>query len=194
VIGSRVEIGSLARSQTEELLTNLGVDCEPDMLRALHKWTDGNPHLLKLAASWLKNSSSESVAESIRSLRDQVEVQGFLLKHLTHVIDPDDRDILKAASIFRDRFSDDALAYVVERSRGSVVDSSLRLVRSYAATRNREGDSAFFHASVKDFVYSRIDRGRKIELHTRAAEWFEQEGDGKEARYHRRRAAELLAK
>lgn len=189
VLGKAIEVGRLARAQAQDLVSKLGVDCTPEMLRALHSWTDGNPHLLKLAASWLKNEGPDTVAAGINSFKDQAEVQSFLLSHLTTLIDPDDRDILKAASIFRDRFNDDALAYVAQRTRGSVIDSSLRLVRCYAATRNREGDSAFFHASVKDFVYSRIEPERKAEFHNRAAEWFEKEGFDKEATYHRRKAA-----
>lgn len=189
-LGKAIEISSLAKTQAQELLSKLGVDCSPEMLKALHTWTDGNPNLLKLAASWLKNEEPEVIAEGIASFKDQAEVQSFLLSHLTTLIDPDDRDILKAASIFRDRFNDDALAYVVQRTRGSVIDSSLRLVRCYAATRNREGDSAFFHNSVKEFVYSRIDPRSRAEMHTRAAEWFERQANEREAAYHRRRGSE----
>lgn len=186
--GTSVEIGPLARIQTAELLVKLGVTCSEDMVRALHSWTAGNPHMLKLAASWLKSATPEQVAEGVASLRDQAEVQDFLLSQITNLIDPDDRKILKGASIFRSQFSDDALAFVTGRTRGAVLDSSMRLVRSYIATRNRTGDSAFFHNSVRDFVYDRIDPVLRAELHTRASEWFTRAGNTREAGYHRKRA------
>jgi hypothetical protein len=187
VHGTGVEIGPLARLQAAELLAHLGVACSDKMLRSLHSWTNGNPHMLKLAASWLRKANPEQVEEGVASLRDQAEIQDFLLSQVTNVIDPDDIEILKGASIFRSQFSDDALAFVTDKTRGAVVDSSIRLIRAYIATRNRDGDSAFFHNSVRDFVYERLDMESRCRLHGRAAEWFEKEDHAREAAWHRSR-------
>lgn len=186
--GDAVEVKPFGRGEASEFISRLGVECDEPTMRALHRWTDGNPHMLRLAASWMRSASPEEIAQGTSSLKDQPDVQGFLLGHLTNLIDADDRQVLIGASVFRDRFSDEALAHVIQRATGSIIDASLRLVRSYVATRNRDGDSAFFHHTVREFVYSRIEPDRRRELHRRAAQWFEMNGDEREARYHRSRA------
>jgi ATP/maltotriose-dependent transcriptional regulator MalT len=183
-----VEIAPFSRSESTELMIRLKVSCSAQMARRLHAWTGGNPHLLKLAASWLKTATDEEVARGFSSLKDQVDVQTFLLSNVTDLLDTDDRALLEAASVFRDRFSDDALGFVAQRTRGTVIDAGIRLVRAYVATRSLDGEGAFFHASVRDYVYERLDADRRTHLHGRAALWYERSGDDREADYHRRRA------
>lgn len=173
------------RAETRALLTQLHVDASIQMAETIHEWTGGIPHLIKLAASWLKTASPEEVGDVTASLNGLAEVQAFLLESITELIDPDDRAILEAASVFRDRFADDALAYVASRSRGEVQDASIRLVRLYIATRSRDGDCSFFHTSVRDYVYDRLDPERRATLHRRAAQWYERQGNGGEVAYHR---------
>lgn len=183
-----VEIAPFSRTESAELLTRLKVSCTPQLARRLHTWTGGNPHLLKLAASWLKSATDEEVARGFSSLTDQLEVQTFLLSNVTELLDSDDRALLEAASIFRDRFSDEALGFVAQRTRGAVIDAGIRLVRAYVATRSLDGEGAFFHASVRDYVYERLDPERRTLLHARASLWYERAADEREADYHRRRA------
>lgn len=183
-----VEVGPFVESQTTEFLSKLSVSCSPQTVKAIHRWTNGNPHMLKLAASWLKSATPDQVAEGVESLRDHRDIQDFLLGQLTNIIDPDDREILKGASIFRSQFSDDALAFVTGRTRGAVMDSSMRLVRSYIATRNRDGDSAFFHGSVRGYVYDRIPPEQRRALHERASQWYQLEGNSREVKHHSRLA------
>jgi ATP/maltotriose-dependent transcriptional regulator MalT len=150
----------------------------------LHAWTGGNSHLVKLAASWLKTATTEEIGRGVASLTEQDEVQTFLLSYITQLLGPDDRAILEAASIFRDRFSDEALAFVSGRTRGEIVDASLRLARLYVATRSKEGDTAFFHTSVRDYIYARIRPELRSELHERAAVWYRRGQREEEADYH----------
>lgn len=186
--GDPFEVPSFSRLETAELLTQLGVDCQPAMAKTLHSWTGGNAHLIKLAASWLKTATQEEIARGVASLNEQEEVHTFLLSYITQLLSPDDRDILEVASIFRDRFSDEALAFVSGRTRGEIVDTSLRLARVYVATRSREGDTAFFHNSVRDYVYARIEPLRRSDLHERAAAWYRRAERPEEAEYHEKLA------
>ena len=188
MLGTALELGPLSRAQAEELMLKSGVTCEPDMLKALHRWTGGNPHMLKLAAAWMRNATPEQVMQNLDAFQDEVSVREFLLRQITSLIDQDDLAVLKGASVFRGRFNDRALAHVVDRTHGAVLDSSFRLVRCYLATRDREGNSAIFHRTVRDFVYSRLDSGEKRRLHARAADWFERQGNPRETTYHRGRA------
>lgn len=183
-----VEIAPLSRAETTALLERLGATRDARTARRLHTWTGGNPHLLKLAASWIKTASDEDVARGFASLEERADVQTFLLSNVTEILDSDDRALLAAASIFRDRFSDDALAYVAQRTRGAVLDAGLRLARAYVATRRIDGEGAFFHASVRDYVYARLDPATRARLHERAARWYERVGDAGEAAHHRAQA------
>lgn len=183
-VGTSIEIAPFTRAETKEFLGRLKVECSPQMARTIHQWTEGNTHLIKLAASWLKTASSDDVSKGVASLNDWTEVQDFLLNYVTDLLDSDDRALLEAASIFRERFSDDALAYVAERTRGAVMDASLRLVRSYVATRSLEGDSALFHGTVRDYIYARLEPEKKSELHERAATWYRRNRDLGEADHH----------
>src|SRR5205823_5863746 len=106
------------------------------------------------------------------------------LDSITELISSDDRAILEAASIFRDRFTDHALAFVSERPRGAVEDAGRRLVRSYVVTRSRHGDVAFLHVTVRDYIRSRLSPKRASRLHRRAGLWYKQKSNDDEARYH----------
>lgn len=183
-----IEVPPFRLDQTERLLAHVGMRRPRETMAKIHAWTGGNPHLVKLSASWLKTATPQEIARGVESLMDQEDVQAFLLSNITELLDSDDRGILEAASIFRGRFSDDALAYVARQTRGAVQDASHRLVRSYVATRSRQGVSAFFHGSVRDYVYERLDGDARAALHLRAAAWFHRLGDEEETTYHRNRA------
>ncbi|MDQ3982500.1 MAG: hypothetical protein M3271_07465 [Actinomycetota bacterium] len=180
-----IEIPPFRLDQTERLLSQAGVRRPRETTAKIHSWTGGNPHLVKLSASWLKAATPQEIGRGLDGLIDQEEVQAFLLSNVTELLDGDDRGILEAASIFRGRFSDDALAYVARQTRGAVQDASHRLVRAYVATRSRQGVSAFFHTSVRDYVYERLDSEARAALHLRAAAWFHRLGDEDEKNYHR---------
>lgn len=182
-----IEVPPFHLEQTERLLLLAGTRRPRETIAKIHAWTGGNPHLVKLSASWLKTATPAEIARGVEALIDQEEVQTFLLSNITDLLDSDDKSILEAASIFRGRFSDDALAYVARQTRGAVQDASHRLVRSYVATRSRQGVSAFFHGSVRDYVYERLDSDVRAALHLRAAAWFHRIGDDEETGYHRGR-------
>ncbi|HEX2295120.1 MAG TPA: hypothetical protein VHN37_07410 [Actinomycetota bacterium] len=182
-----IEVPPFDLEQTERLLLHTGTRRPRETIAKIHAWTGGNPHLVKLSASWLKTATPSEIARGVEALKDQEDVQAFLLSNITELLDSDDRGILEAASIFRGRFSDDALAYVARQTRGAVQDASHRLVRSYVATRSRQGVSAFFHGTVRDYVYDRLDAEVRAGLHLRAAAWFHRIGDDEETAYHRER-------
>lgn len=188
--GTWIQIPSFSRIETNALLGQLSIDATPQMANTIHSWTEGIPHLVKLAAAWLKTATDDEIAHGTDTFNDREEVQAFLLDSITELMGPEDRIILNAASVFRDRFTDEALAFVAERTRGEVQDTSSRLVRAYVATRSRGGDVAFFHGSVRAYVYARLDRAARVALHERAAEWYRRKGEAEGARYHRQLAEE----
>ncbi len=180
----------LSRSEIREFLALLSVTATPQLADTLHRWTGGIPHLIKLAAAWLKSATAQEVERGIDSFTGLDEVQEFLLDSVTELMGAQDRVILGAASVFRDRFNDKALSFVAERTMGEVRDTSARLIRAYVATRGRSGDVAFFHNSVRDFVYTRLDADSRRVFHLRAGEWYRRAGATKESTWHERRGTD----
>lgn len=183
-----LHVPPLSETETAALLTQLRIDADDELATTVHRWTGGLPQLITFAATWLKTATKAEIARGTAALVELDAVQEFLLDSITELIDPDDRHILRAAAIFRDRFTDDALAYVAERSRGQVLDTSRRLVRYYLATRSHDGQIAFFHASVRDYVHARLAPTDQAEFHRRAAIWYARNSDPDEAEHHRRQA------
>lgn len=187
-IGASYEVTPLTPEETQSFLSLLGIEVDEEMAEKIHTWTSGICNLVKLAASWLKTATPEEVAHGTQSLGDLEEVQSFLLTSITDLIGLDDRAILHAASVFRDRFTDDALAFVAQRTRGEVQDATVRFVRAYIASRGRAGDVAFFNVSVRNYAYDRLPLTERAALHARAALWYERQGDLAEAMWHRKQA------
>jgi hypothetical protein len=187
------DVPVFSRAETKALLAHLGLDAAKPTVDALHSWTNGVPQLVNLAAAWLKTATPDEVAAGLTEFTSRAQVQAFLLGTITELLDADDRAILDAASIFRAKFSDDAVAAVARVSRGAVLDAALRLVRGHVATRSRGGDTAFFHASVREYVYDRLSPEQRATLHARAAGWFESHRQAEEAEYHDAAAAAARA-
>lgn len=180
-----VEVPGLTLEQAETFLSRLRIREPLDVVAKVHLSTGGNPQLVKLAARWISGSRAEDATLKLRELGDQAHVQDFLLETVTELLDADDRQVLEAAAIFRGHFSDDALAYVAELTRGAVQDASRRLVRAYIATRRARGDNAFIHSMVRNYVYDRLEVDRRQTLHLRAAAWYHRLGEEEETAYHR---------
>lgn len=187
-VGSAFAIPPMTRIETQELLAKHDVAIGAVMAGSIHAWTEGLPHLVKLAAAWLRTASEDEVNAGVGALRRSAEVHDFLLDSISELLDAADRAVLDAASVFRDRFTDESLAHVSEQTVGAIEDTSRRLVRRHLASRGRTGDVAFFHASVREHFYARLVPERRAALHRRAADWYAEHGNPREAAYHRERS------
>jgi ATP/maltotriose-dependent transcriptional regulator MalT len=187
-VGTAYALPAMTRLETQSLLAQLGVRTSPMMAEMVHAWTEGLPHLVTLAASWLKSAAPDEIGAGIEALTQQHEVQEFLLSAISELLDSADRAILDAASVFRDRFTDESVAFVADQTVGVVQDTSRRLVRRHLASRSRAGDVAFFHASVREWFYARLTPERRREVHLRAAEWYALQANKGETAYHTSRA------
>ena len=183
-----IEVPPLDVQEVDALLKRMGVQTSLDVVAKLHLRTGGNPHLIRLAGRWVLSVSPDDLDAAVETLSDHADIRAFLLADVTDLLDRADKRVLEAASVFRSKFSDDALGYVAQRTRGEVEDVSQRLVRSYIATRSRHGAIAFLHTSVRDYVYERLDLEDRATLHLRAAAWYHLDGDAAETAYHRERA------
>lgn len=183
------EIPPMSRLETGRLLTQVGIRPNPSLAAAICRWTGGVPQLIRLAATWVCSASDEQIARGLAAFSEFEAVQQFLLASISELIRSADREVLDAASVFRQHFSDEAVAYVAGLTAGVVRDTSRRLVTAHLATRSRGGDVAFFHASVREYFYQRLAPDRRTELHRRAARYYQQHDLADEARHHERAAA-----
>jgi hypothetical protein len=186
--GMAIEVQPMTRLETQNLLSQLSVRTSPEMGDAIQRWTAGLPQLIRLAGSWLRSASDEEVARGLTGFTDLEEVQSFLLGSIAELIDTADRTVLDAASVFRQPFNNEALAFVGNLSVGTVRDTSRRLVRAHVGARSRDGNVAFFHGSVREYFYSRLTPQRRAELHGRVAEWYDRTEQREEAAFHRAQA------
>jgi len=189
--GSRasIDVPAMTRIETQKLLAQYGVRTTPAMADRIRKWTSGIPQLISFAASWLHIASDEDVARGLEAFAEYDAVQTFLLDSISELVAAAERSVLDAASVFRQQYNDEALAQVAGLTIGAVRDTNRRLIRSHLATRSRSGSVAFFHTSVREYFYSRLEPERRAELHSRAAAWYEGHAQPAEARYHREAAA-----
>jgi hypothetical protein len=183
-----IEVPALSPRETRAMLHKVGAGVDDRTAGAAHEWTGGIPQLVQLAGPWLSTATPEEVTGGIVTFTERDEVQAFLLDWLTGLMDSYDRDILEAASVFRDRFTDAALAFVTGRTTSQVSDTSRRLVRYHVALRGRSGDVAFVHTSIRDYVYERLAADRRRHLHLRAVDWYRAQEERTEADFHEERA------
>jgi len=79
-----------------------------------------------------------------------------------------DRTALQAASVLGQRFALDALRFIA----GDAAYEPDNLLR-YDLVRRSEGGYQFSHALFRDAVHSSFLKGRRQELHLRAADWYQ---------------------
>lgn len=185
-----IEVPPLSARDTRAMLHKVGSGVGDDTADIVHEWTGGIPQLVQLAGPWLSTATPEEITGGTVTFTERDEVQSFLLDWLTGLLDTYDRDVLEAASIFRDRFTDAALAFVTNRTASQVSDISRRLVRYHVALRSRAGDVAFVHTSIRDYVYQRLSPDRRRALHLKAVDWYRNHQDQAEVAYHGHRARE----
>lgn len=187
------EVQPMTRLETQTLLEQLGVKTSPELAQSIQRWTAGLPQLIRLAASWLRTVGDAEVTKGLAAFSELEEVQDFLLGSIAELMGNADRAVLDAASVFRQRFNDAAVAHVAGLSVGTVRDTSRRLVKAHVGTRSREGSVAFFHISVREYFYSRLTAAQRSELHARAEEWCALAKLPEEVAHHRQVLRELSA-
>lgn len=117
----------------------------------------GNPLFLEQLIRHAEDAAETGVPGSVQSL-----VQARLDR-----LGRADRAAIQAASVLGQRFSPEALEYVLEGS-----DDALRRLTAELLVRPHGEEFLFAHALIRDAVYDGLLRSRRRELHRRAADWF----------------------
>jgi len=151
-----IDIGPL-RPQEAETLAKTFEDRSADLARRCIERAAGNPLFLEQLLRYTDDSSPVRIPDTV-----QILVQARLDR-----LKPIDKAALQAASIFGQRFSLEALRFLIERS-----DYSCDGLVAHFHVRPRAEGFLFAHALIRDGVCDSLLKARRRELHRRAAEWF----------------------
>jgi tetratricopeptide (TPR) repeat protein len=168
-------LDGLTLNDTRGLLEAQEIILDDDVLEQLHTYTGGNPELLSLAVDLLRNSTgAPSLLERLIETND---IERFFLDEVDNLLTRDERLVMSGVAIMQGypagRQAIEAVlnGRSVRRILNDLTDRSLLTVR-----RVEEERLYSQHAIVRDFYYSFLGRAQRVEMHQRAAEYYQSEG------------------
>jgi DNA-binding winged helix-turn-helix (wHTH) protein/predicted ATPase len=192
-----------------------------EIARLVRERTDGNPlflatlveHLLARGAILERDGQWHAVKELRGELAAVPESLRRLIEQQLDALQPEDRDLLRAASLVGFEFSAAAAAAGADRDPADVEERCERLaVAERLLRRAPNGSFTFRHALYRDALAAAVPARRKSDMHLRIAELierghaerpgdlaaelalhFEEGGDGRRAIHYRRLAAQVAA-
>jgi class 3 adenylate cyclase/tetratricopeptide (TPR) repeat protein len=151
-----IDLGPLhdadARALADALVTTSAGAVERCIARAA-----GNPLFLEQLLRHAEESADTGVPGSIKSL---VQARLDQLGQL-------DRTALQTASVLGQRFSPEALRYLLAKP-----DYAVERLVAHHLMRPHGGDFLFAHALIRDAIYDGLLKTRRRDLHRKAATWF----------------------
>jgi class 3 adenylate cyclase/tetratricopeptide (TPR) repeat protein len=151
-----IDLGPL-RQEEAETMAGAYIDRSLELTKRCVERAAGNPLFLEQLLRYAEDSASAGIPGSVQNL-----VQARMDR-----LQPPDKMALQAASIFGQRFSLEALRFLIERP-----DYSCTGPAEHFLVRPHVGEFLFAHALIRDGVYESLLRARRRELHRRAAQWF----------------------
>lgn len=166
----RIPLAGLPAEDVAELVTGaLARACTPELLRAVHALTAGNPlHLHELVHLY---EAEPAQAELPRRLRDVVELR-------VQRLGPVAQRALPLAAAIGQRFPLAALETVAGVPRPQLFDALARaceahVLRQHAPEAGRAGTYEFSHALLQEALYESLPAAQRPELHARVGRALE---------------------
>jgi class 3 adenylate cyclase/tetratricopeptide (TPR) repeat protein len=194
----------LEEAETVRLLgALLGADIPPAALARLVALAGGNPMYAEQCAGMLRDREAAQLVRGAPELPLPRSVQGLVASRLDLVSD-DERAVLHAASVLGDSCWPGPAALLAEMPGPEVEVCLAQLARRGMLRRVRpssvpgEPEYVFRSALVRELVYARLPRQRRLQQHVRAADWWATRA-GREAEraelvaHHRVIASELAS-
>ncbi|MCW2548045.1 MAG: adenylyl cyclase class-3/4/guanylyl cyclase, partial [Mycobacterium sp.] len=195
----------LDETETVQLLSGLlGSDLPSAALSRLVALAGGNPMYAEQCAGMLRDREAAQLVRGIPELPLPRSVQGLVSSRLDLVSD-DERAVLHAASVLGDSCWPGPAALLAEMPGPEVEVCLAQLTRRGMLRRVRpssvpgEPEYVFRSALVRELVYARLPRQRRLKQHVRAADWWSTRTSGREAEraelvaHHRVIASELAS-
>ncbi len=195
----------LDEDETVQLLSGLlGPELPQAALSRLVALAGGNPLYAEECAGMLRDREAAQLVRGIPELPLPRSVQGIVASRLDLVSD-DERAVLHAASVLGDSCWPGPVALLAELPGPEVEVCLAQLARRGMLRRVRpssvpgEPEYVFRAALVRELVYSRLPRPRRLQQHVRAADWWATRPSGRDSEraelvaHHRVHASELAS-
>jgi class 3 adenylate cyclase/predicted ATPase len=195
----------LDETETVQLLSGLlGPDVPPAALARLVALAGGNPMYAEECAGMLRDREAAQLVRGIPELPLPRSVRGLVASRLDLVSD-DERAVLHAASVLGDSCWPGPVALLAELPGPEVEVCLAQLARRGMLRRVRpssvpgEPEYVFRSALVRELVYARLPRLRRLQQHARAADWWATRPSGRDSEraelvaHHRVIASELAS-
>lgn len=166
-----IELGPLAARAAQRLLRSaLGPKVDPQLVTRIMGLAQGNAffleELVRTAADRRSIASAETVVGTVQATLD--------------ALGPEARRVLRAASVFGERFSEAGVKALLAADAGAQVSSILRdlvarevLLEGTSGTLEGGSELAFRHALLRDAAYAWLTDTDRALGHRLAAEWLE---------------------
>ncbi|MHB8508857.1 MAG: hypothetical protein ACYDGR_09450 [Candidatus Dormibacteria bacterium] len=174
-------------------LAGLGIDEVIELLRGfqvaelprarvedLLEWSGGSPQLLRLAANVLVQAARPE--QTIAALQDEPDVNSFLLNHVFERLKLDERVILKGSSLLRVPVTAAFLARAFKDLADYVPDALTRLAQQFLLASTDGG--LRLHSTIRQFCRHQLTADQAVDLNTRLAAAYADDGNPVEAAYH----------
>jgi ATP/maltotriose-dependent transcriptional regulator MalT len=192
-------LGGLSAEDTTALLAARGISLSQDLATGLHTHTGGNAQLLTLSIGALERSGRPE--RLIAHLADTEDIEHYLMSEVDAGLDEEEREVMGTIAVLLGQpGTRDAIETVMDS--GSVRRVLADLAHRHLVTvgLGEWGREYGQHAMVQAFYYDLLGRRDRQEMHSRAAEYYEEEEpDVLRAAIHcqrageRERAGELVA-
>ncbi len=190
-----IKLGPLSRKLSEKIAKDaLGADASSDMIARVVDRADGNPFYLEELIRAVVAGRGDALPDTVLgTVEARLDAEGAEAKR-----------ILRAASIFGERFSTAAVAWLLgSEATKEDVEAWLDVLASHelispASTRapSGSGEYSFRHALMREAAYATLMDHDKVLGHKLAAEWLERQDSAEAlavAEHFRRGEAPLRA-
>jgi eukaryotic-like serine/threonine-protein kinase len=170
----QIDLGPLSKKAAEKLVREaMGSGAPPATVAAIVARADGNPFYLEELVRAAREGRTDGLPDSILGMvHARLDAEGDVAKQ-----------ILRAASIFGERFSRNGLAALLGGEAelahlSEWVDrlAGRELIAVHAAAQGSEGELSFTHALIRDAAYATLTEDDSVLGHQLAGDYLEQVG------------------
>ncbi len=186
----RAELGGLSLPDTAQLLTDRGLNLQPDLLSKLHNVTEGNGAFLTLAAVVLQGTKNP--AGMIERLATIEDIERFLLEEVNDRLSGQEQRVMEGIAVLSSYPGTRDVLEVMLNLRD--VRRTLRMLADQHLLVTVDGENGREygqHQIIQIFYYEQPSRQKRREMHRNAAEFYElEEIDRYKATLHYAKAGE----
>ena len=165
----RVDLTGLDEAAAHSLIAGFEADVSADLVRSVHRRTQGNPffliEILRLRAGSADIHDLESVPTGVREV----------IRQRLRLLPDATVDVLAAASVLGPEFELSTLCASIELDVAAALEQLEPAFGTglVTAPRDRPGRCRFAHVLLRDTLYEELGVARRARLHQRAAEAME---------------------